>query len=644
MLQAFLAEPTAPPCAGTLRRVFASGEALPRQTANTFARTLPGVELHNLYGPTEAAVDVTYHACVPDAPGPVPIGEPIWNTQVYVLDPALRLAPPGAAGELYLAGTALASNYVHQSGLTANRFTACPYGAPGTRMYRTGDLVRWNRDGRLEYLGRTDFQVKVRGLRIELGEIENTLSRHPAVRQAVVVAREDATGDRHLAGYVVVDSEAAPAVARLRELEAAGRLDGVELHELPNGMTVAGRNKSNMSYLYDEIFEHGEYAGGGVSVNDGACIVDVGGHVGMFGLWAGSVARGVRVYACEPMPESAEFYRINAEVHGLDAVVTLCGISSAPGRAEFTYYPEMSLMSGRFADQAAEQETLRRVIANDGATQAAEDDQLSDMLAARLKSTKVDVELRTVSQVIRDNQLTVVDMLKVDAEKSELEALQGIEAVHWPIIRQVVAEVHDIDNRVAIVTQMLADKGFQVVVQTPQGLEGTGMRQVYATRPGAGADATSTATGARWHGPAQLIRDVRTNLERQLPDYMVPSHLVILDELPLTPSGKVDRKALPAPDHAKAATGHKPQNHNEEVLCRLFAELLGLDEIGTDADFFELGGHSLLATRLIGRIRGEFNVDVKVTTVFRSPTVAQLAVLIDETATSKRPQLRPMNA
>jgi amino acid adenylation domain-containing protein/non-ribosomal peptide synthase protein (TIGR01720 family)/FkbM family methyltransferase len=646
MLQAFLAEPAAAQCAGELRRVFASGEALSRETANAFARTLPGVELHNLYGPTEAAVYVTYHACVPDDPGPVPIGEPIWNTPVYVLDPALRLVPPGVAGELYLAGTGLARDYVGLTALTANRFVACPYGAPGARMYRTGDVVRWNRDGRLDYLGRTDFQVKIRGFRIELGEIENALSRHPAVWQAVVVAREDATGDRQLVGYLVVDSEVAPAVARFRELEGTGRLAGVELHELPNGMTVAGRNKSNISYLYDEIFERGEYARGGVTVDDGARIVDVGGHVGMFGLWAGSVARDVQVYACEPMPESAAFYRINADLHGLDAVVTTCGISDVPGRAQFTYYPEMSLMSGRFADEGTEQETLRRVIANDGDAQVVEDDQLADMLADRLASTQVDVELRTVSQVIRDNGLTVVDVLKVDAEKSELAALQGIEPEHWPIIRQIVAEVHDVDDRVAVVTEMLETRGFQVVVETPQGLEGTGMRQVYATRAGdaPAAAGPSGSVGAGWHGPAQLIRDVRTDLEQQLPDYMVPNHLMILDGLPLTSSGKVDRKALPAPDHAEAATGQKPRNRNEEVLCRLFAELLGMEEIGTDADFFANGGHSLLATRLIGRIRSEFNVDVKVTTVFRSPTVAQLAVLIDEMATSKRPQLRQMNA
>ncbi|MGW9434271.1 amino acid adenylation domain-containing protein, partial [Streptomyces decoyicus] len=134
MLQVFLAGADAAAC-GALRRVFASGEALPRDSARAFARTLPGVALHNLYGPTEAAVDVTYHACAADGTGAVPIGAPVWNTRLYVLDAALQPCPPGVPGELYLAGRQLAEGYLHRPGLTASRFVADPFGAPGSRMY-----------------------------------------------------------------------------------------------------------------------------------------------------------------------------------------------------------------------------------------------------------------------------------------------------------------------------------------------------------------------------------------------------------------------------------------------------------------------------------------------------------------------------
>jgi amino acid adenylation domain-containing protein/non-ribosomal peptide synthase protein (TIGR01720 family) len=351
LLEAFAAEPSAGQCT-SLRWMEVAGEAFPAALANKVAALLPGCGVHNVYGPTEAAVEVTAYQHVPGADR-VPIGAPIWNTQVYVLDDALRPVAPGVLGELYLAGTGLARGYLGRGALTANRFVACPYGAPGTRMYRTGDVVRWNRDGQVEYLGRSDFQVKIRGFRIELGEVESALAAHPDVDNAVAVVREDRPGDQRLVAYVV-----------------------------PGGNT--------------------------------------------------------------------------------------------------------------------------------------------------------------------------------DPAALDIEALTDL-------------------------------------------------------------------------------------LREHLPEYMVPSAIVPLAEFPTTPSGKLDRGALPAPDHTEAAAGRGPRDHREEVLCRLFAELLGVDEVGIDVDFFDAGGHSLLATRLIGRIRNELKVDVKVTTVFRNPTVARLAEALGESSVSNRPQLRPMS-
>ncbi|SDR27363.1 non-ribosomal peptide synthetase [Thermostaphylospora chromogena] len=201
MLRAFLAEPGAAGCT-SLRRVVCSGEALPADLAASFHRIL-GDRLHNLYGPTEAAVDVTHWACRPGEPGPVPIGRPVWNTAVYVLDRDLRRTPPGEIGELYLAGVQLARGYLRRPALTAERFVPDPYGPPGTRMYRTGDLARMRPDGVVEFAGRADDQIKIRGFRVEPGEIEAVLASHPAVRAAAVAAREDRPGAVRLVAYVV---------------------------------------------------------------------------------------------------------------------------------------------------------------------------------------------------------------------------------------------------------------------------------------------------------------------------------------------------------------------------------------------------------------------------------------------------------
>ena len=209
MLEVFLDVPGLERSCQTLRHVFCSGEALPEGAARLCLERLPA-RIHNLYGPTEAAVEATFHECrLSDRPGPVPIGRPIANMRTYVLDAAMRPVGVGIEGELWLAGVGVARGYLGRPDLTAERFLPDPFfERPGERMYRTGDLARWRHDGEIEYLGRLDHQVKIRGVRIELGEIEAELERIEGVTRGVVIDREFGPGDRRLVAYLIADPSA----------------------------------------------------------------------------------------------------------------------------------------------------------------------------------------------------------------------------------------------------------------------------------------------------------------------------------------------------------------------------------------------------------------------------------------------------
>ncbi|HYR07484.1 MAG TPA: amino acid adenylation domain-containing protein, partial [Longimicrobium sp.] len=242
MLQVLVEEADFPRCT-SLERVVCGGEALPRALVERFHTAAPGAQLYNVYGPTEAAVDVTAWDCEGERgrEGSIPIGAPMANVRLYVLDRAGEPVPVGVAGELYIGGVQVARGYLNRPALTADRFVPDPFGGEvGARLYRTGDLVRWRPDGAVDYLGRGDAQVKVRGYRIELGEIEAGLRSHPAVREAVVLAREDVPGNRRLVAYVVGDADAETLRAHLAERlpeymvpAAYVRLDALPLH--PNG-------------------------------------------------------------------------------------------------------------------------------------------------------------------------------------------------------------------------------------------------------------------------------------------------------------------------------------------------------------------------------------------------------------------------
>jgi acyl carrier protein len=200
---------------GQLRQMMVGGEALTEALANQLQQIIPG-QIHNLYGPTETTIWSTTHTLA-EVDGIVPLGRPIANTELYILDKNQQPVPVGVPGELYIGGKGVTRGYLHRPKLTQERFVPNPFSNDATaRLYRTGDLVRYQRDGNVEFLGRMDFQVKVRGHRIELGEIETILSRHEAVREAVIILREDIPGDQRLVAYLLLQPGLQPSPATMR--------------------------------------------------------------------------------------------------------------------------------------------------------------------------------------------------------------------------------------------------------------------------------------------------------------------------------------------------------------------------------------------------------------------------------------------
>ena len=214
MLQAFVNEPRAVACS-SLQRVFCSGEALAPATLQQAQACLPGATFYNLYGPTEAAIDVSHWTCA-DEQGRVPIGRAIDNLRLYLLDSRLQPVAAGAVGELYIGGAGLARGYHQRAGLSAERFVANPFVIDGGRMYRSGDLARLRPDGAIDYLGRSDQQVKLRGLRIELGEIETCLRQCAQVEAAAVVLQPSPAGPQ-LVAYISGAAERDTLLAQLRQ-------------------------------------------------------------------------------------------------------------------------------------------------------------------------------------------------------------------------------------------------------------------------------------------------------------------------------------------------------------------------------------------------------------------------------------------
>ncbi|MCI0408682.1 MAG: AMP-binding protein, partial [Acidobacteria bacterium] len=280
------------------------GEALWPEMVERVGRLRPGCRIYNHYGPTECTVgalsEVVEASSDEEAAGKgvIALGRPLGNMKVYVLDGRGAATPVGVVGEIYIGGAGVTRGYWQRAAVTGERFVSDPYAVDGfERMYQTGDLGRWLGDGTIEFVGRNDFQVKVRGYRVELGEIEASLREHAGVREAVVLARADESGEKRLVAYVTPEPAAAYPLLQGLRLEKSGELEPDTRYELPNGMLISHQNKGESDFVYEEIFGRAGYLQHGIRLDEDACVMDVGANIGLFTLYVLEQAPAASIYA-----------------------------------------------------------------------------------------------------------------------------------------------------------------------------------------------------------------------------------------------------------------------------------------------------------------------------------------------------------
>ncbi|MBD2435190.1 non-ribosomal peptide synthetase [Nostoc sp. FACHB-110] len=632
-----------------LRLVIFGGEALEIKSLQPwFERhgdTSP--QLVNMYGITETTVHVTYRPLSKADLNHTTsvIGRPIPDLQVYVLDEYQQPVPIGVPGEMYVGGEGVACGYLNRPELTQQRFISNPFSNQAqAQLYKTGDKARYLPNGELEYLGRIDHQVKLRGFRIELGEIEAALTQHEAVGETVVIVREDEPDNKRLVAYIVPNRDYAFPVLQLLRLKNQGLLNEELLYELPNGMMIAHLNKNETEFVYKELWEEETYLKHGITINEGDCIFDVGANIGMFTLFVGQLRKDVSIYAFEPIPPVFDLLRINAQSYGLNVKLFNLGLSRETKSDTFTYYPQVSVISGRFADTEQEREVIKSFLLKQQSTVANEtvlsSQAIDELLTERLQSQQFTCHLRTISDVISEHSVEKIDLLKIDVEKSERDVLSGIQPQDWQKIQQIVVEVHNINGTLEEIATLLKEHGYDLTIEQDTLLENTALYNIYARRPSInqylpeepGSSIVSDCVKPTWSNSSSLVSDVRSFLQKKLPEYMVPQAFVLLESLPLTQNGKVDRRALPAPELERTVREKfvAPRTAVEEILVQIWVQVLKVEPVGINDNFFELGGHSLLATQLVSRIRNIFKVELALRQFFAAPTVTELAALIGQ--------------
>ncbi len=733
-----------------------AGEPLRRELVESIFAGTEVKQVCNLYGPTETTTYSTWVRMKREDGFIAHIGRPLANTRVYILDEKMDPVPVGVEGEIYIGGAGVARGYLNRNELTAERFVPDPYSAQaGARMYKTGDLGRWLADGNLEFLGRNDEQVKVRGFRIELGEIAARLKEHSAVAEAVIVAREDVPGEKHLVAYYVMDSAC-------RGSEGYGTREALKAEQVNGWATTYDAICNEWASVADPTFN----TAGWISFYTGQPIAAQEMREWLDGtvkrvkalqpkrVWEIGCGTGMLLFRIAP---ECAFYRgtdisvaaLNflrqqlqrpelhmphvvlerKAAHEFGDISKLQPFDLLLMNSVVQHFPDLEYLMTVLAGAVETLETGGAIFIGDVRNYSlleafhtsaqlyeATDSLSCDALLYRVQKsihqegqllispefftalpqrlpqiTRVEIDLKrgqahneltsfrydVVLHVCRPVLLLECPWIDWSAENWSLERLREILGRDHPEVlgvagipdarvqRDVIASrILRSGNRPATVgalrRQLEGERPCAVELEDIWSLEkdlpytievrwsktGAGLCDVLFRRCG---NAKSTKQAAKVTFPGEntvlgplhvysndplkprlaegLVGELRSWLQAKLPEYMVPAVYVQLEQMPLTANGKLDRKALPAPEaDAYARQAYEtPQGETEEMLAAIWSELLQAKRVGRRDNFFGLGGHSLQAVRVVTRIRQGLGVAMTVADLFAHPVLADLA-------------------
>ncbi|WP_151732838.1 non-ribosomal peptide synthetase [Paenibacillus tengchongensis] len=764
ILKLFLDHPGVGQAATSLKKVFCSGEALPYRLKEQFFATLHA-EMHNLYGPTEASVEVSHYDCSEALDKEiVPIGRPIANVQLYVLDRFMNPVPYNVGGELYIAGVNLARGYYKREELSAERFIPNPFSKyASARMYKTGDIVKLLPDGNIHFIGRADNQVKIRGLRVELGEIEKVIQSHPSVKDNVVLARESG-GDVRIVSYIVRDEEYQVQAAEEGGREQVDRWETVFDHAYNHDAALQDFSLNtvswNSSYTGENIplAEMEEWLADSVDVIRGLKprkVLEIGVGTGMIlfkiaplcdeyvGVDLSRVGLDyienhldgtmkVRLYQKaadglgELLEERFDTIILNSVIQYfpngdyLDRVIhTLLGILSPGGHLFIgdvrslallhSYHTSVELYKAPGDLTVPElQERIRAAVADENELLVDSKYFLSlketetrvghvavlpkmtrygnemskfryqvvigtgeaQMLAnlVRLDGRELDTS-RGLSGILAgcSDEVILIDHLPLGrlVYENNAEALLAAEAAGSSTVNELKArleadpavniqldggrpaelfqDIHGQDGEYAVLPRWnghsangdyqllllrkdkLPAEGSNYQFEVPHTLRFSGDKSIYFTNP------------LEWKNNLEYVPLLREHVRQSLQEYMIPSHFMVLEQMPLLPSGKLNLKALPEPENTRrnVLTEYADAaSDTEKRVKQIWEAVLGAGNIGVNDNFFDIGGHSLLVLQVYYQIKEAFGTSLTVVDMFKYPTIRSLCEVLEQASGS----------